>query len=269
MPRRAREKSESGIYHIILRGANKQKIFHEDQDNEKFIEILAKYKKVSGIKVYGWCLMGNHVHILIEQGKEEISVTMKRIGVSYARYYNWKYNSTGHLFQDRYKSEKVEDDGYLLTVIRYIHQNPVKAGMVKRVSDWKWSSCNVYYGNVVYPEDLLDIELILGMFSEERETAIKSFVEFNEGESRIECLEDDSGKRLTDEEAKREIFKIIPLEEIVLIKSMPKGERDKLISKIKEIKGISQRQAARILGVAPNLIIRTRTVHDGSREPSP
>ena len=108
MPRRAREKSNSGIYHIMLRGANRQEIFHEDEDNLRFLVILDKYSRQSEAKVYGWCLMDNHVHILLREGLEELSLTMKRVGVSFVWYYNNKYETTGHLFQDRFKSEKVE-----------------------------------------------------------------------------------------------------------------------------------------------------------------
>ena len=201
--------------------------------------------------------MGNHLHLLIGQGKEELSLTMKRIGVSYAWYYNWKYKSTGHLFQDRFKSEKVDTDEYLLKVIRYVHQNPVKAGIVKMAADWKWSSCRGYYGYEAYPEELLDCTLILEMFSEDRKIAIGKFVEFNEAKCDEECLDNNRKERLTDEEAKAEIVKIIPLHGIATIKSMPKAERDILILRIKAIEGISQRQAARILGVAPNIVIRT------------
>jgi putative transposase len=256
MPRRAREKSESGIYHVMLRGANRQEIFHDGEDNRRFIETLERYKKESSLKIYGWCLMGNHLHLLLGQGREELSVTMKRIGVSYAWYYNWKYKSTGHLFQDRFRSERVDTDEYLLTVIRYIHQNPVKAGAVKRAADWQWSSCRGYYGYEAYPAGLLDADLILEVFSEDRKVAIKKFVEFNEAECGEKCLDDDRKVRLTDEEAKLEIAKIVPLQETALIKSMPKARRDALILRIKAIEGISQRQAARILGVAPNLVMR-------------
>lgn len=258
MPRGAREKSESGIYHVMLRGTNKQEIFHDEEDNIRFIETIKKYKKISNSIIYGWCLMGNHLHLLIGQGKEELSLTMKRIGVSYAWYYNWKYKSTGHLFQDRFKSERVDTDKYLLTVIRYIHQNPVKAGIAKKAADWRWSSCRGYYGYEVYPEGLLDSTLILEMFSEDSKIAIGKFVEFNEAECEEECLDDNRKERLTDEEAKLEIAKIISLQEIAIIKSMPKVQRDALILRIKAVEGISQRQAARILGVAPNIVIRTK-----------
>jgi len=95
----------------------------------KFLDIVKKYKDESGMRVYAWCLMNNHVHLLVREVDEDLSATMKRIGVSYASYYNWKYLTTGHLFQDRFRSESVESKRYFLTVIRYIHQNPVKAGI--------------------------------------------------------------------------------------------------------------------------------------------
>lgn len=258
MPRRAREKSKSGIYHIILRGANRQEIFHDDEDNLRFTETLERFKKVSNMMIYGWCLMGNHVHLLLGQGKEELSVTIKRIGVSYSWYYNWKYKSTGHLFQDRYRSESVENDEYFLIVIRYIHQNPVKAGIVNKVTDWKWSSCRGYYGEKDYLSSLIDSELILGMFSENMEEAITRFKEYNKAANEDQCLDDQINVRLTDQEARHEIIKLILPGEIATIKSMPKARRDEIILKIKQIEGITQRQISRILGVAPNLIFRTK-----------
>lgn len=256
MQKMAGEKSESGIYHIMLRGINRQKIFHDNEDCLRFLETQDRYKKKSDIKVYGWCLMGNHVHLLLGEGREEISATMKRIGVSYAWFYNWKYNRIGHLLQDRYKSEKVESDGYLVSVVRYIHQNPVKAGIVKTPDKWEWSSCHGYYGKQYYPPLLLDSELILGMFSNDKATAIRRFIEYNGAENEDQYLGDTVGRRLTDEEAKREINKLIPGLEIPEVKNLPKAQRDEIIVKIKGIEGLSQRQAARILGISPNLIFK-------------
>ena len=137
MPRVAREKSQSKIYHIMLRGINRQSIFEDDGDYIKFLDVLCTYKKNIEYEIYAYCLMGNHVHLLMKEGNEEISRTMKRIGASYVYWYNWQYGRKGHLFQDRYKSEAVEDDKYLLTVLRYIHQNPIKARLAKNVADYK------------------------------------------------------------------------------------------------------------------------------------
>ncbi len=241
----------------MMRGANRQEIFHDDEDCMKFLDIMKKYKKQTETKIYGWCLMGNHVHLLLGEGNEDISVTMKRIGVSYAWYYNWKYNTVGHLFQDRFKSEGVDSDAYLLTVIRYIHQNPAKAGLVKSLSDWKWSSCAGYYGNDIYPPGLLDSELILSMISGEKKNAITDFKKFNEVENEDPCLEYEKTKRLTDDQARLEISKIISEAEMAQIKSFPKQQRDEILSKIKKIEGLTQRQIARILGISPNLIFKT------------
>lgn len=256
MPRKAREKSKTGIYHVILRGANRQEVFHDNEDNIKFLEILLKQKKGDRVKVHGWCLMGNHVHLVLQECCEDLSVSMKRIGVSYAWHYNLKYNTTGHLFQDRYRSEKIEKDKYLLTVIRYIHQNPIKAGLAKRVEDWKWSSCPGYYGKRAFPKGLLDDNLVLGLFAEDREVAIGRFKEFNEMKNEDMCLEDSVRVRLTDEEAKDRISELIPRLNIAQVKSLPKKERDEIIVRLISIEGVTQRQLARLLGVSPSIIFK-------------
>ena len=240
----------------MLRGANRQEIFHDEEDNVRFLETLERYKKKSKIKVYGWCLMDNHVHLLIEEGKEELSVTMKRIGVSYAWFYNSKYKTTGHLFQDRYRSENVESDAYLMTAIRYIHQNPVKAGIVKNPDSFKWSSCQGYYGKEYYPPYLLDSTLILGVFSEDQKTGIKKFKEYNEMENQDKFIDDEVRKRLSDDEAREEINKAIIGYKIANIKSLPKSQRDEIVGRIKKIEGITQRQISRIIGMSLSLVNR-------------
>ncbi|WP_338778788.1 hypothetical protein [Metabacillus sp. FJAT-52054] len=113
---------------------------------------------------------------------------MKRLGISYAKYYNWKYRTTGHLFQDRFKSETINN--YLLTATRYIHQNSVKARIVPLPAEWKWSSCLGYYGQFVYPPDLLDPHFLLNMFSPDLLIARIRFKEFNDRKNNDQCLED-------------------------------------------------------------------------------
>jgi REP element-mobilizing transposase RayT len=140
MPRSARKRSASGIYHIILRGLNKQTIFSDEEDNDEFIRIISECKRLSGYDLYAYCLMGNHVHLLIKEGSESIEQIMKRIGTRCVARYNRKYQRCGHLFQDRFKSEAVEDDGYFLSVLKYIHQNPQKAGLCKGPDLYLWSS---------------------------------------------------------------------------------------------------------------------------------
>lgn len=258
MPREAREKSKTGVYHIIWRGANRQEIFHDEEDLIKYHDILKKYKLKCELTFYAWCLMGNHVHLLIKEGNEDISITMKRIGVSYAGYYNWKYRTNGHLFQDRFKSEIVENDQYLLTVVRYLHQNPVKAGMVNQAGEWKWSSCRGYYGKELYPENILDVQFVLRKFSADLTIAIERFKEFNEMKNKDKCLDvsDNEKRRLSDEEARAQIKKLLGTMEIAHVKSLPKLKRNEVLRKVKAIEGISLRQAARILGVSLNLVFK-------------
>jgi Transposase and inactivated derivatives len=257
MPRLARNKSRSGIYHIMLRGINKQEIFHDDEDKVRFLETLNRYKKITKIEVYAWCLMHNHLHLLLKEGDEELAITMKRVGVSFSWYYNKKYRWTGHLFQDRYRSENVESDEYLMTVLRYIHQNPVKAGIVQKPLIWKWSSCSGYYGIENYPTELLDCSVILGLFSADRIDSIKKFKEFNELINEDLCMDDNTVVRLTDDEAKSEILKQIGNINIIEIKNLPKIQRDEIVMKAKDIEGLSQRQLSRILGISQTLISKT------------
>jgi len=255
MPRKPRMKSSSGIYHIMVRGANKQEIFHDDEDCIKFLEVVERYKVETVMQLFGWCLMNNHVHLLLKEGNENISITMKRIGISYVAYYNRKYGTTGHLFQDRFRSEVVETDKSLLTVLRYIHQNPVKAGIVNNPGSWRWSSCHAYYSKNA--QLTLDNHFILKKFSADLDAAREKFRKFNELVTKEKPPAITYERiRLTDEEAKKEIKKILGEIEIAQVKSLPKPARNKVLQEIKKVNGLTLRQAARIMGVSIALISR-------------
>ena len=144
MPRQATKKSATGIYHIMLRGINRQTIFEDGKDSQIFKEAIGIYKAQTDCQVYAYCLMKNHVHLLVKIDEDKIGVFMRKVGAKYVYWYNLKYNRIGGLFQDRYKSEVVEDESYFITVLRYIHQNPVKAGLYKNLYDYKESSYNEY-----------------------------------------------------------------------------------------------------------------------------
>lgn len=133
-------RSISGIYHVMLRGINKQILFECDNDRYRFIKTLDRYRVICKYELYGYCLMVNHVHLLLKENDESISTSIKRICSSYVYWYNWKYDRCGHLFQERYNSETVESEVSLLRVLRYIHQNPVKAGVSEITERYAWSS---------------------------------------------------------------------------------------------------------------------------------
>ena len=252
MSRQAREKSQSGIYHIILRGINKQILFEDDEDRERFIGCLQLYKSVSQYAVYGYCLMDNHVHLLIKEGLEAIGQTMKRIGVSYVAWHNRKYNRCGHLFQDRFKSEPVETDEYLLTVLRYIQQNPVESGQAANVQSYQWSSYNEYIGW----HKFVDIDFVLAMFSSKPEEAISRFKIFMKKQAADICLDIDERAKLTDQEVKFIIQQYGDVAMPADLQNIGKVKRDELLRKVKRIEGVSTRQIARITGISQTIIAK-------------
>ena len=140
MPRQARQRSESGTYHVLLRGVNKDAVFLDEEDRERFLHSLHLTKVASGCVVLAYCLMTNHVHLVLQTPGESISVVMKRLGVRYVGWFNRKYGRVGHLYQNRFASLPVEDDAYLITLLRYVWNNPVQAGLVTRAEDYRWSS---------------------------------------------------------------------------------------------------------------------------------
>jgi len=140
MPRQSRLKSDIAIYHVMQRGINKQTIFYDDEDCFTYLQFLQECKEKSGFELYSYCLMGNHTHLLIKEVKEPLSLIFKRFGTKYAYWYNQKYQRCGHLFQDRFRSEPIKDDRQFIAVLRYIYQNPIKAGICERPEDYKWSS---------------------------------------------------------------------------------------------------------------------------------
>jgi REP element-mobilizing transposase RayT len=252
MPRVARQKSVSGIYHIIIRGINKQIIFEDKEDREKYLEIVQHYKQIDGYQIYGYCLMDNHVHLLVREGRD-VSQSMKRIGISYVYWYNKKYNRSGHLFQDRFKSEAVESDEYFLTVLKYIHYNPMKAGLTKNIDQYEWSS----YKEYIYRKKIADVDFSLGIFSQKKENAVREFEKYMKENNVLDCLDIEIGKRVMDEEAIKIVMRLAKVSTPFEIQSMEKSKRDEILKTIKEIKGISTRQIARITGLSQSVIARS------------
>ena len=249
MSRKARQKSETGIYHVMVRGINQQDIFHDKDDFERYLETLKKVSFQSGVSILGYCLMTNHVHLLVREGDKDLSVFMKGLGVSYAYWYNWKYERTGHVFQDRFKSECVESDAYLLTVIRYIHQNPVKAAIVRNPEEYRWSSCAVYYKYNGQTMDCLDTKLILSILFEQEKEAIIRFKEYMEEYNEDRCLDDSENRRVGDTEAYQIVKEIMKGRPVTVLQTMDQEERSKILNRLRNEYGLSIRQLSRITGL--------------------
>lgn len=145
MPRIARKDYKTNYFHIIVQGMNKEWIFKKEKYLKKYRELLLNNKENYDIKILAYCIMNNHAHILIYCEKiEELSQYMKSVNTSYANYYNTIEERVGHVFRNRYEAEEINSERYLLNCIAYIHNNPVKAGMVRKASDYKYSSYNNY-----------------------------------------------------------------------------------------------------------------------------
>jgi putative transposase len=245
MPRTARRKSETGIYHIILRGINRQTIFKDKEDALQFLWTLEKYKQKSEFKLYAYCLMSNHVHLLLKEEKENLGMTMRRIGASYVYWYNWKHERCGHLFQDRYKSEPVEDDRYFLTVLRYIHQNPIKAGVINKITDYPWSSYREFIGQ----PKLVDTDFVFNLFDGNREKAKKQFKAFHAIEEKEVCLEVDEKKKWKDQEAIELIKKVCQVNHSHELQNLDREKQNEYVKQLCT-EGLSVRQISRITGIS-------------------
>ncbi len=129
------------IYHVINRGNNKQTVFHDDEDYRRYLGIIYRYKRQLDFHLFAFCLMPNHVHLLIQVTEtSSISTIMQKITLSHTRHLHHKYQRCGHIWQGRFRSPIVSDDIYLENVLRYIEQNPLRAGMVRSPDDYPWSS---------------------------------------------------------------------------------------------------------------------------------
>lgn len=132
------------MYHLIARGNDRQNIFHSRDDYLKFLSLLGKQKETLGFYLYAYCLMTNHVHLLIERQAERIGRVMQRLLTGYSQYFNRRYRHIGHVFQGRHKAILCQSDGYLIRLVRYIHLNPVRAGMVDTAGQYFYSSHRAY-----------------------------------------------------------------------------------------------------------------------------
>lgn len=245
MPRQARKRAESGIYHVMLRGIDRQLIFEDTEDYYRFIDIVQECRELCNFKLYAYCLMGNHVHLLLKVQEDGLETIFKRIGGRYVYYYNVKYQRIGHLFQDRFKSEPVDDDAYFLCVLRYIHQNPVKAKLCSKVEDYPFSS----FAEYLHDSNVIDTEFALGMIDR------SEFTKFNNTPNSDTCLElvTPSRRAVTDARAQTIIEKVSHCKTITEFQALEDKKKGRFVKKIYE-KGVSVRQLSRLTGTTKGMV---------------
>ncbi len=183
MAREWREEYNGGIYHVIARGNNKEYIFKESIDKGYFIKLLKESMEGMSYKLYGYVLMDNHYHLIIQVFDKKLQEIMHQINNKYSKYFNYKFKRVGHVFQGRYKSTLVQDERYLISLIRYIHQNPIKAGMSKKIEEYKWSS-DVFYR--INNNEFITIDTILDMLSSDRKEAISKYGDYMQQEEQTD-----------------------------------------------------------------------------------
>ena len=181
MPRHARLDAAGALHHVVIRGIDRSRLFADDSDRRRFIDKLGEYISRSECSLYAWVLMSNHVHLLLKSGNIGISGAMRRLLTWYAIYFNKRHGRTGHLFQNRYKSILCEEERYFLALVRYIHLNPLRAGIatdMKSLDRYRWCGHAVLMGR--RPGSFMDARYVLAHFANDDMTAKKAYRRFVE-----------------------------------------------------------------------------------------
>ena len=260
MPRQARKTSGTGIYHVMLRGINRQDLFEDDEDVQKFLQCLSNnvdpfdehgYRLPSFCTIFAYCLMPNHVHLLLQEKHETLGEVVKRITIAYAYYFNRKYQRNGHLFQDRFRSEPVNDIKYFKTLLRYIHQNPVLAGIAENVGDYLWRSWHEYEKKNTGLATICNTSSVLHRISwQELSDYVCEPVTDNGG---ILEMDDEPPRSIPDSAIKEFLSIRFGIENVMEIQNLDKDQRNIIIREACK-QGAGFRQLARITGISFGII---------------
>lgn len=240
--------STTGFYHVILVGNNHQRIFEDREDCRKFLYVLGDSQQTCGFTVLAYCLMSNHIHLLVRPAKIALGNVFMGFGARYVRWYNEKYGRTGHLFQERYKSKPVNNLPYLLTVVRYIHLNPVKAGICKTPQQYEFSSFRDYFTN-----PMIDSAFMMTLISRDE------FAKFHFVPNNDECMDIDGPavKALSDKQAIAEMTRVSGCKNASEFQKLDPDRRNKALHKMLA-SGVRLRQASRITGISYQVVRKCR-----------
>ena len=260
--RTPRKQCESEMYHVICRGTGKQLIFEDDEDRTRFLDLLGQSAQITSAEVIAWCLMGNHVHLLFHAPLGAISQCMKRVCGGYAQQFNLRHVRSGHLFQERFKSEPIEDEPYLLTVVKYIHYNPEKAGIAKH-DEYPWSSYAEYAAHS-RSRAICSTALVLDLLG-----GAAGFIAFHETYSdAASCIDVEvprsSTRAMPDEIALEVAHQVLEGCNLGELKSLEREERNRLLALLLA-RGLSVRQTERLTGISRGIIQKAKTVRQGEK----
>ena len=260
MPRKQREKSGTGIYHVMMRGINHQDIFEDRGDYWKFLKLLRmqafpedKNGKPlpSHVIIYAYCLMSNHVHLLVREQEEGVVPPIKSVAISYAQYFNYKYEHSGQVFQDRFKSEPVNDMAYFVTLLRYIHQNPVAAGIATTVDAYTWSSWCEFDDTKVCAVPVCTTQHVLNRIG--KEALLELIKDPLPKALNILDLNNETEQRVSDEKLRQYMLEITGGASASSLQHFDRETRNEVISQLKTYGG-SIRQISRLTGISFGII---------------
>ena len=246
MSRYPRNFAYSQIYHVILKGIDGHDIFYDNNDKKFFLKQLLTTKKNFNSTVYSYCLMSNHVHLVIKCKNELLSKAIQSLQIRYVSYFNKKYERTGHLFQGRFKSKAVENQKYFLELCRYVHRNPEKAG-IALTQKYEWSSYKEYIGEA----KIINKNILLHYFNNN----LSDFIHYTIGMVDVDDIEDfveyEIVNKLSDAQLASIIIKKFKLSSIGQINSFFKNRKlDSIkddLKKITSINGTNITQIARVI----------------------
>jgi putative transposase len=242
LPRKARVTADTNIYHAVIRGINHQQIFEDTEDYERFLSVLERYRNECGFLIIAYCLMGNHVHLLIRTGNTGLDKIFKKIGVSYVMWFNRKYGRSGHLLYDRFRSEPVTDLYYLSAAVNYIHNNPVKAGLVSSADEYRYSSFRDYFTDIGY--GISDCDFLSGLINIE----LISLKKEKEGSEDHDFIDIEKRCPKGDIEARKIIYSVCGCSNVTEFQVLTEFCKKKYIRLISNA-GLNTAQISRLTGV--------------------
>ena len=253
MPRAPRQQSESSFYHLYSRGSGRQIIYEDNDDRLEFLRCLAAALERSDTTLYAYCLMGNHYHMVVKSSFEGLARFAHDLNCPYANYFNKRHERTGHLFEGRFCSQPINGDEHFLAAVRYVHRNPIEAG-IALASEYDWSSYSAY----VHPERYDGIIPVRTNLALNLLGSRKAFEEFHSHPGKETLLDDRPDyKSLTEPEMISVARKALNGFDPSGLKALSKPARARGLNLLRSV-GLTPTQISLITGISRSTIYRTQ-----------
>lgn len=248
-----REQSEADLYHVYARGTGRRLIFEDDTDRIQYCRRMSRILDETKGGLYAWCLMGNHIHLVANMQIEVLSAFMKRLNGGYARYFNERHGRSGHLFESRFGSEPIKTDEQLMTAVRYVHRNPVKASMTVSC-DYRWSSYREYISSPSITDTAFTLGLFNGLEAFKRSHEADVADHFLGERDELPGVDDMQARRcMTTDEAVVLSISLLGNDAFNAIAGLPREERDRCLVILKK-GGLSIRMISLVTGINRNTV---------------